>query len=79
MEVATVDLSVRNLAVQIEVRDQGRGFVPAITEGRGLSHSVVGRLEDVGGHAEIISAPGAGTRVRLTWSPDVEFEVKEES
>lgn len=69
VEVATVDLSVRNLAVQIEVRDQGRGFVPAITEGRGLSHSVVGRLEDVGGHAEIISAPGAGTRVRLTWSP----------
>ncbi len=68
-ESATVETSVRELRVRVEIRDQGRGFVPDATERRGLSKSVVERLEDVGGRAEISSAPGEGTRVRLTWSP----------
>ena len=35
----------------------------------GLRNSIRARMADAGGHAEIISAPGRGTPVVLTWSP----------
>jgi signal transduction histidine kinase len=49
------------------VRDRGAGFDPAgVDPGRhGLRGSIVGRMERHGGQAEIISAPGEGTEVRL--------------
>lgn len=58
-------------AVTVTIRDDG----PGIPEGRlaeaaaagrlGVSHSIRGRLSDVGGTAEISSVPGEGTSVEL--------------
>jgi signal transduction histidine kinase len=50
----------------VEVSDTGRGFDPATTRARiGHTHSIRQRLAEVGGRADIQSAAGAGTRVRL--------------
>ncbi len=55
--------------VRVTVRDQGAGFDASIEmEGFGLKNSIVGRLEEVGGRAEISSSPGRGTKVEL-WAP----------
>lgn len=57
--------------VSVTVRDNGPGIPPgrlaeAEAEGRlGVSQSICGRLRDLGGSAEISSAPGQGTEVRL--------------
>lgn len=53
----------------IEIRDRGRGFDPDAvpTTRRGVRESIVGRLEATGGSAEIVSAPGQGTTVRMEW------------
>ena len=60
---AEVDESV----VEVFVRDRGPGFVvddvPA--DRRGVRESIVGRMARNGGTAEIVTAPGAGTQVRL--------------
>jgi signal transduction histidine kinase len=51
------------------VKDDGRGFDPAATvEGVGLSRSIRGRVSEVGGRVEVVSAPGDGTEV-LLWLP----------
>jgi signal transduction histidine kinase len=48
------------------VKDDGRGFDPAVTpSGSGLTGSIVGRLAEVGGTAEVDARPGAGVEVRL--------------
>jgi signal transduction histidine kinase len=57
--------------VEVTVADQGRGFDqsgvgPASI---GLRNSIHARLRDAGGHAEVASAPGRGTTVRLSWAP----------
>lgn len=57
--------------VQVSIRDNGTGFADgrlakAIAAGRlGVSHSIVGRLREVGGTAWVTSAPGQGTEVEL--------------
>lgn len=53
----------------VEVGDTGVGFDPATApEGRlGVRVSIVERVEGVGGHAVVDTAPGAGTRIRLVW------------
>jgi len=57
-------------AVSIMVKDSGRGFTPgARATGLGLRESVLARMEDIGGSARIVSAPGRGTTVHLRWSP----------
>jgi signal transduction histidine kinase len=49
------------------VRDDGVGFDPAtVTEGVGLRSSIRGRVEEAGGHVDVVSAPGRGTEVHLT-------------
>ena len=57
--------------VTVTIADEGTGFDPArIGPARsGLRNSVHARLSDAGGRAEIISAPGQGTSVVLTWEP----------
>jgi signal transduction histidine kinase len=51
------------------VKDDGQGFDPSSTvEGIGLSRSIRGRVSEVGGRVEIVSAPGDGTEV-LLWLP----------
>ena len=49
------------------VRDTGRGFVPATIgdDRRGISESIVGRIQRVGGIAVLTSSPGNGTEVEL--------------
>jgi hypothetical protein len=61
----------RSGRVTVTVADHGTGFDPAgVGPARsGLRNSIRGRMADAGGHAEIISAPGQGTSVVLTWSP----------
>lgn len=57
--------------VVVTIRDDGPGIEPgrlteAEAQGRiGIASSIVGRLRDIGGRAEIISAPGQGTEVEL--------------
>jgi signal transduction histidine kinase len=55
--------------VEVVVRDQGKGFDPARAQsGFGLEHSILRRIAEVGGKVQVRSAPGEGTRIRLTWS-----------
>ncbi|HEY3428742.1 MAG TPA: ATP-binding protein [Acidimicrobiia bacterium] len=56
---------VRNDGVQVNVRDRGRGFDAAAVATGGIAHSIVRRIEDAGGTANIKSAPGFGTEVSL--------------
>ncbi|MGV8908790.1 MAG: sensor histidine kinase [Propionicimonas sp.] len=58
-------------AVLITVADDGVGFVPEQVPKRrlGLQVSVVYRMWAIGGKAEILSTPGSGTVVNLSWVP----------
>lgn len=58
--------------VSIFVRDRGKGFdLDAIPHDRmGLRESIIGRMERNGGKAEIRTAPGEGTEVRLEMNKD---------
>jgi signal transduction histidine kinase len=49
------------------VRDRGKGFDPETVapDRRGLAESVRGRITRLGGTAEIESAAGEGTEIRL--------------
>ncbi len=53
--------------VDVFVRDRGRGFDDAETpaDRRGISDSIVARMERHGGTAQVTSSPGDGTEVRL--------------
>lgn len=53
--------------VTCSVKDDGRGYDPATTEeGVGLTRSVRGRIDEIGGSVDIDPNPGRGTEVRLT-------------
>lgn len=54
-------------AVQVFVRDRGRGFDPAAVppDRRGIAESVRARMARIGGSAQVRSAPGEGTEVAL--------------
>jgi signal transduction histidine kinase len=68
-------------AVDVFVRDRGRGFdteaVPA--DRYGVRHSIVDRMQRHGGSAEIRSAPGEGTEVRLRLARAQEPRAQEET
>ena len=67
---ATVTATAEPLTVV--VADRGCGFDPATTPSahrRGVAGSIVARMAAIGGSAQIRSAPGRGTDVRLVW-PD---------
>ena len=56
-------------SVSLEIRDDGRGFTvdshqPGVSGGRGL-RNIRQRAGELGGQADISSAPGKGTRVRV--------------
>ncbi|MFC8617080.1 sensor histidine kinase [Micromonospora purpureochromogenes] len=65
----TLRLTTEAETVVVEVVDDGPGFDPAAVPAHryGLRESVRGRLAEIGGHAEVTSAPGEGTRIRLEW------------
>jgi signal transduction histidine kinase len=55
--------------IEVTIRDQGRGFDPSARKnGFGIDNSIIGRIADVCGKAEISSSLGHGTRVML-WAP----------
>ncbi|MDN5570532.1 MAG: ATP-binding protein [Propionibacteriaceae bacterium] len=58
------------VALEVTVTDDGRGFDPTSVNSRrlGIRISLVSRMESVGGTAEVVSRPGDGTTVRLSWS-----------
>ncbi|MFG1842732.1 sensor histidine kinase [Micromonospora sp. NPDC049175] len=62
-------LSRDAIGVAVEVDDDGPGFDPATVPPHryGLRESIHGRMASVGGRADVRSAPGAGTRIRLEW------------
>ncbi|MFD8101136.1 sensor histidine kinase [Nocardia fluminea] len=62
-----VDIGESSVAVTIA--DNGRGFDPALVPQQriGIAVSIRRRMQRAGGAAEILSAPGAGTQVRLQW------------
>jgi signal transduction histidine kinase/phage shock protein PspC (stress-responsive transcriptional regulator) len=68
-DVAQVDVFVEADDTELTgfVRDTGRGFdraaIPA--DRRGISDSIVGRVQRAGGTAVLTSAPGTGTEVEL--------------
>ena len=53
---------------QVFVRDRGRGFdLASVGADRyGIRESIVGRMSRHGGTAEVRTAPGDGTEVRLS-------------
>lgn len=64
VRVATVDDGV-----ELTIRDCGRGFDQASCgTGFGIANSIMRRMGQIGGCADISSVPGTGTLVRL-WSP----------
>jgi len=65
--VASIDLfaEIRDGQIRVHVRDRGNGFNPDMAAGTGIRESIRERMAAVGGNAEIKSAPGRGTEVRL--------------
>lgn len=63
-----VAIRVEGAKISVEVRDNGRGFVPGEREGKVGGRGLVGmreRVELLGGTLQIEAAPGAGTAVRV--------------
>lgn len=70
----SVEVDVAPGSLDVRVIDDGRGFDPdAVGHDRlGVAVSIQSRMRQlVGGHAEVHSAPGAGTRVQLSWREPV--------
>ncbi|WP_051989778.1 ATP-binding protein [Gordonia soli] len=66
----TVDVycEVGDDAVEVFVRDRGKGFDPGVVDDdrQGIARSIRARMERADGQVEIDSTPGRGTNVRLT-------------
>ncbi len=57
-------------SIEVRVRDDGPGFDTTRVSDHhlGIRHSILQRMHALpGGDAAVLSAPGAGTQVRLTW------------
>ncbi|GLZ78233.1 hypothetical protein Afil01_30400 [Actinorhabdospora filicis] len=66
-EATTVSVLVaaRPGAIELEITDDGRGFVPGPTTGFGL-RGMRARLAELGGELTLTTSPGEGTRVLAT-------------
>lgn len=60
-----VELAYRPFATRLTVVDDGRGFEPGPGKGGYGLPGMRARLAQVGGEAEVVSAPGRGTTVRV--------------
>ena len=67
-ELVDVYSEVSDDRVSVFVRDRGVGFDPTTVtaDHRGISDSIVGRMQRAGGTATVTSAPGDGTEVELS-------------
>ncbi|MGN6324439.1 sensor histidine kinase [Pseudolysinimonas sp.] len=61
-------------ALHVEIIDDGVGFEPARVprERLGVRVSIIERLANAGGRADIRTAPGAGTTIELVWPAEPE-------
>ena len=66
---AVVRLWQGEASAHVEIEDYGVGFDPAAVgpHALGIVVAVEQRMASVGGRATVLSLPGAGTRVTLTW------------
>ncbi len=65
---ARVSVHPAGSGVIVVIEDHGTGFtIENRREGFGVTHSIYGRMADIGGSAEVVSSPDAGTRVTLRW------------
>jgi len=66
---ATVRLRQDEASVHVDVEDYGVGFDPAAVgpHALGIAVAVEQRMASVGGRATVLSSPGAGTRVTVSW------------
>lgn len=67
-----LELELDGAALRLTLSDDGAGFDPAAvpTTRLGVRTSIVQAMRDIEGSARIDSAPGAGTRVALTWEAE---------
>jgi signal transduction histidine kinase len=66
---AVLRLTEADGGISVIARDHGCGFDPARRRaGFGIENSIIARLADVDGHADVTSSLGGGTRVTL-WAP----------
>jgi signal transduction histidine kinase len=73
VKTASVDASVDGSGlVRVDIRDRGRGFDLHSIDAhrRGVRESIVRRMADVGGEAEVRSSPAQGTQIVLRWRDD---------
>lgn len=73
----TLDRDGAGFALVID--DDGIGFQPteAMDRSHGLRHSVVRRITEIGGRADVSSTPGRGTSVRIEWQPTISTQPRE--
>ncbi len=64
-EHVDVSLQVRDGALGVEVRDDGVGFAGDAGAGFGIA-AMTSRVREVGGDVDLASAPGTGTRLRIS-------------
>jgi signal transduction histidine kinase len=59
--------------IEAFVRDRGKGFEPSEVppDRRGIADSIIGRMERVGGRAQVRSTPGDGTEIHLVLPNEV--------
>lgn len=78
-DTARLCLTVTEGEVFLDISDQGRGFDPSIALSRSRNREHFGlrgiqeRARALGGHCEIISQPGAGTRVIINLPVDGQY------
>ncbi len=66
---ASVAVETHTDGVTVRIRDRGTGFDPSSTsEGFGIDRSIRRRMQSVGGSSTLVTAPGQGTTISLTWS-----------
>ncbi|MGF7236332.1 MAG: sensor histidine kinase [Frankia sp.] len=70
---ATVTVVADDLGLRVTVADRGRGFEPRDSppDRLGVRYSIMDRMADVGGSADVDSARGRGTTITVRWSPTV--------
>ncbi len=64
---AALDLDWDGAVLAVEVHDDGRGWSGELPPERGVARSIMARAADAGIEALVVTAPGAGTTVSLTW------------
>lgn len=71
VDTVTITGSATGAGVDVEIVDTGVGFDPDQIDARrlGVRLGLQGRMEMVGGSARVVSRPGRGTRVGLSWRP----------